>query len=124
MKIAFVGSRTFCDEQLVRHMVNKYMIPSSGQVPYNEFVSGGAIGPDTWAWDEARKIGVICWVFPPDWIKHGKSAGFIRNKEIVRQADVILAFWDGKSSGTKSTIDLAVNAGKPVNIYIRRPSGS
>ena len=58
-------------------------------------------------------------IFLPDWDKYGKSAGFIRNKLIINEADMVVAFWDGKSKGTKNSIDLAINAGKPVDIYIR-----
>jgi len=44
--------------------------------------------------------------FPPDWTK-GKSAGYIRNEEMAKYADALIAFWDGSSKGTKHMIDLA-----------------
>lgn len=116
MKIAFVGSRTFCDKTFVYLKVDEWFINH----PERELVSGGAKGVDTWAWEAVRPLGNICWIFPPDWIKYGKSAGFIRNEEIVRQADHVVAFWDGASKGTKHTIDLAIKAGKPVDVYIRK----
>jgi uncharacterized phage-like protein YoqJ len=116
MKIAMVGSRTFCDKTLVYLKVDEWFINH----PERELVSGGAKGVDTWAWEAVRLLKNICWIFPADWIKYGKSAGYIRNEEIVRQADHVVAFWDGESKGTKHTIDLAIKAGKPVDIYIRR----
>ena len=45
--------------------------------------------------------------FPADWERHGKAAGYIRNREMAQNADALVAFWDGESRGTKSMIDLA-----------------
>jgi nucleoside 2-deoxyribosyltransferase len=36
----------------------------------------------------------------------------------VDNADMVLAFWDGSSHGTKYTIDYAKRMGKPVKIYV------
>ena len=124
MKIAFVGSREFSQKSLVQYITEKFLVPSSGQPIYNIFISGGAKGVDLWAEETAKNLGAERHIFLPDWDKHGKSAGFIRNKLIVNEADHIVAFWDGQSKGTKSTIDLAINVGKPVDIYIRRSSGT
>jgi hypothetical protein len=56
--------------------------------------------------------------YPADWNKYGKRAGFLRNAEMVSEADVLFAFWDGKSKGTKHSIDLALDKGIPVFVYI------
>lgn len=53
----------------------------------------------------------------PDWNRYGRSAGARRNAEIVKQADEVVAFWDGKSRGTQITIAMARAAGKPVTVY-------
>jgi len=42
----------------------------------------------------------------------------MRNKQIVDAADEVIAFWDGKSSGTKSTIDFAQEKGIPTHIIL------
>jgi hypothetical protein len=118
MKIAFVGSRGFSDKELVKMKTIEYL--SNHGLPINEFISGGAIGVDTWAQEIAQWLTVKCTIFKPNWDKHGKSAGFIRNKLIIDSADHVIAFWDGKSKGTKSSIDLAIAAGKPIDIYIRK----
>lgn len=44
---------------------------------------------------------------PADWNKYGKSAGYKRNEQMAIYADACLAFWDGKSKGTKHMIGLA-----------------
>ena len=54
---------------------------------------------------------------PADWKRYGKRAGPLRNTEIVRQADMVIAFWDGRSRGTRNTIDKALRAGKSVRIF-------
>jgi hypothetical protein len=79
-------------------------------------VTGGAKGVDMIAEDIAAQGDFKAYVFYPDWDTHGKSAGAIRNKRIVVAADRVIAFWDGKSKGTKITIDMARRAGKPVQI--------
>jgi len=52
-------------------------------------------------------------VFYPDF-KDGYHAGkyFERDEKIARVADVVIAFWDGKSRGTKETVDYATSQGK------------
>ena len=56
--------------------------------------------------------------FSPTQIISGgaKGAGVIRNRQIVDHCDQVIAFWDGKSRGTKSSIDYAKKLGKPVLI--------
>ena len=48
-----------------------------------------------------------------------EKAPLIRNKEIVEIADYIISFWDGKSRGTKFTIDYAKKLNKKVKIYVK-----
>lgn len=56
--------------------------------------------------------------FPANWDKHGKSAGYIRNGEMAKYADCLLAVWNGSSKGTKHMIDLMEKENKTVFIYI------
>lgn len=103
--VAIVGSREFPDEERVRNFVRS--LPRETVI-----VSGGANGVDTWAEDEARKLGMTVYVYPADWKAYGKRAGFIRNVYIVRAAERVVAFWDGRSPGTKSAIEIAQREGK------------
>ena len=112
MKIAVVGSREFKDNELI---IKQLII--DGEM--TEFISGGARGVDSFAEDIVDST-VKKTIFKSDWDKYGKSAGFIRNKLIIDEANMVLAFWDGKSKGTKHSIDLAIKAGKPLNIYVRQ----
>ena len=109
MKVAIVGSRDFPVLSLVKSYI--YTLPREDII-----VSGGAKGVDQMAEKTAKERGMNTVVFLPDWDRHGKGAGFLRNKEIVALADVVVAFWDGFSRGTLSTIDLAREAGKPLMV--------
>jgi uncharacterized phage-like protein YoqJ len=120
MKIAIVGSREFKNKDFVQNIVSNQL--TNGDY----FISGGARGVDTWA-EETIPIletGLANFkinkkIFKPDWNKYGKRAGFLRNQLIIDEADKVIAFWDGKSKGTKHSIDLAIKANKPIDIYIR-----
>lgn len=79
-------------------------------------VSGMARGADMVGYHFAKNYGVQCYEFPADWDTHGKRAGFIRNEEMARFSDGLLAFWDGKSRGTEHMINYMHHLGKPVHI--------
>lgn len=87
----------------------------------SEIVSGGARGVDR----AGERIGECCGipvrVFPAEWKRHGKAAGVIRNREMARYADALVAVWDGKSRGTKHMIDCMKAEGKPYHVIIPEP---
>lgn len=129
MKIAVVGSRNFKHEEFVLNEVHKSFTRATTHDDWLghdvTFVSGGASGVDTWAEEEVKRINetlkspIKIQIFYPDWAKYGQSAGFIRNEDIIKSADIVLAFWDGTSKGTKSSIDLAIKHKKAMDIYVR-----
>ncbi|EPZ47608.1 SLOG family protein [Alicyclobacillus acidoterrestris] len=114
MNIAIVGSRNYPNQDDIFWYINSLPIE-------DVVVSGGARGVDSYAETFARQRGMTVKVFHADWDKYGKSAGYRRNVDIVNYADKVVAFWDGKSKGTKHTIDIARKCGKPVDIY--KPNG-
>lgn len=83
-----------------------------------EVVTGGAPGVDALAERYARELGLAVRIFRADWDLHGKLAGPIRNREMAAYGDRLLAFWDGKSKGTKDMIRAARAAGLPVKVVI------
>lgn len=110
MKVAIVGSRNFRGSiSLIHDYI--YMLP-----PDTTIVSGRAIGVDSYAESIANHRGLSTLIFRPQWNKFGPKAGFIRNELIVEAADIIVAFWDGKSRGTHDTIMKAKRSGKPVKV--------
>lgn len=70
-------------------------------------VSGTARGADTFGEEWASENGRAVARFPADWDRHGKRAGYLRNEEMARNADALVAVWDGSSRGTKHMIDIA-----------------
>lgn len=101
MKIAVVGSRTFSDNDLLSSILNKF------DKKIITIISGGAAGADKLAENWADKNNVKKIICKPDWKKYGRKAGILRNKDIVEKSDQVIAFWDGKSRGTKNSIDRA-----------------
>lgn len=80
------------------------------------FVSGACRGADRLGELYAQKHGYAIERYPADWERYGKAAGPIRNQQMVNISDYIICFWDGKSRGTKSTIDFARLVKKPIRI--------
>lgn len=101
MKLGIVGSRGFNDKEFFDSKV-KLCIEHYG---ITEIVSGGAIGADNFAEEFAFEHNLKLTVHKAEWDKYGLSAGFKRNKDIWKDSDIIIAFWDGISKGTKHTID-------------------
>ena len=44
----------------------------------------------------------------------------VRDLEIIDNADFVLAFWDGKSRGTKFVIDNCRKINKPIRVLISK----
>lgn len=110
MKIAIVGSREYKDlPKVVSYVI---ALP-----PDTIIVSGGARGVDQAAEHAAGCAGLQKIIYPADWSKYGKKAGYLRNIDIVNAADKLVAFWDGKSKGTQHSINLAKAKGIPVEVY-------
>ena len=112
MVLAIVGSRGFDNYSLLEKEVKDLL-------HYNrisEIVSGGAAGADTLGEQFAIEHQLKMVKFLPQWSKYGNSAGFKRNKHIIDYADIIIAFHDGESKGTLSSIELAKKSNKPCYI--------
>ena len=95
MKVAVIGSRG-----ITLHNLEDYL-------PENvtEIVTGGAKGVDTCAEEYALEHNLKLTEFLPEYAKFGKSAPLKRNIQIIEYSDLVLAFWDGSSHGTKYVID-------------------
>jgi hypothetical protein len=79
-------------------------------------VSGTAKGADSMGEKYAEQEALDVVKFPAYWNKHGRAAGYIRNSEMADYSDILLAFWDGESKGTKHMIDLAIKKGLMVKV--------
>jgi hypothetical protein len=111
-RVAIVGSRDYPHFDHVFAFVDQ--LPPDAIV-----ITGGAKGPDTWAEQRARKRGLQGVVHRAHWkvgLLHDPLAGFKRNSVVVADSDVVVAFWDGKSTGTADTIRKAANEKRSVLI--------
>lgn len=112
MKLAIVGSRTLSVSNL-----GKY-IPSNT----TEIVSGGAKGVDTSAREYALNHNIKYTEFLPEYNKYGRSAPLKRNVQIVDYADAVIAFWDGKSRGTKFVVNYCRKCSKQCRLFLNQSS--
>lgn len=95
MKVAVIGSRGLTINELGKYLPKEV----------TEIVSGGAKGIDTDAREYALSHGIKLTEFLPEYNKYGKAAPLKRNLSIIEYSDLVIAFWDGKSRGTKFVID-------------------
>jgi hypothetical protein len=114
MTVAIVGSRDFKDKDFVEESICS-LFDIGGF--FAGIISGGASGVDTIAKKIAEEYGVPFTEYEADWKTYGKSAGPIRNELIVKDCDLLIAFWDGISPGTKSSIDIAKRLKKTTVIF-------
>ena len=119
MRVAIVGSRECGDHaQRKREIMSCLLGIQEVCETTITVVSGGALGIDSLAHLAARDLELYEICYRADWERFGKRAGFLRNQQIVDNCDIVHAWWNGKSRGTKHTIDLAKKAGKPVTIHM------
>lgn len=112
-----VGSRSFDDYDLL----SKELDQLRNNDPDFCIVSGGARGADSLAERYANEHDLDLKVFPANWDKHGRSAGYIRNAEMHEfiasfENRICVAFWDGISKGTAHNFGLTKKYNTPLKI--------
>ncbi len=107
MRVAIIGSRGLQVDDIGQYLPNGV----------TEIVSGGARGIDTCAKIYAEKNGIKLTEFLPQYERFGRAAPLKRNIEIIENSDIVLAFWDGVSRGTKFSIDRCKKLGKKILVY-------
>ena len=109
-RVAIVGSQNYPSMMKVVEFVER--------LPLNiTVVSGGAFGVDTLAVQTAKRMRINTKEHLAEWNKYGKRAGYRRNRFIIIDADVVVAFWDGVSKGTKNSIKLTKDHNKALYVY-------
>ena len=118
MKVIIAGSRygiTVIDQ----HSFNKLLYPYIDNIigknkhKITEIVSGTARGVDLAGEYWATKNNITVKQFPADWGKLGHIAGHVRNKDMAKYADTLIAIWDGISTGTESMVRFAKELNLP-----------
>lgn len=112
ISLAVVGSRTFTNYELLKDTLTKIC----QDMHVKQIVSGGAIGADSLARRFAIENHIPILELKPDWKKFGKAAGMLRNTDIIKQSDIVVAFWDHVSPGTRDSINKAKQMGKQCHV--------
>jgi len=122
MKIAVVGSRGITDYEYVKDMLMQALVDQGLKHDTCVIISGGAKGVDTLAKKFAEETKTDFVLFKPYHLIDNKEPYrprffFSRNKQIADNADVVLIFWDGKSSGTAHMVNYCKHKKKQHYIY-------
>ena len=112
MRVIVAGGRDFTDFNLLCEKCD-YYLQNQEDI---EIVSGVARGADMLAVRYAAERGYSVKEFVAEWDKLGKGAGYRRNEQMAEYADALIAFWDGRSKGTKHMIELAQSKGLKVKV--------
>ncbi len=115
-RVIVCGTRTFNDRELLYSTLDNIL----GDPVNVEIISGGCRGADRIAEDYAKSRGLRVTVFEAYWDEYGKSAGPIRNRQMLNYAlgaeAIVVAFWDGKSRGTANMINIAKRSNAEVHV--------
>lgn len=115
--VIVAGSRSFNNLPLMYSKLDYYLQKQDKVL----IVHGGANGADKCAAMYAKDKNIETKVFLPDWNKHGKKAGILRNIAMFEYASQFqnrgcVVFWDGTSKGTKNDIELSEKYNVPLRI--------
>lgn len=112
MRVLVCGSRTWTNPALIYTYLEN--------IGATLIIHGNARGADRLAGQSASQLNIPVEVYPADWDRYGKRAGFVRNREmlIIGKPDLVLAFWDGESNGTRNMIELAEGAKIPTLVIM------
>ena len=112
MKLAIIGSRTFNDYEFLKNSLEPI------RTYITLIISGGANGADKLGERYAEEFNIPTKIYIPEWNKYGKSAGYLRNHDIINEADYVVAYQVNKSKGTEHSIRLAKSQNKKVKVFI------
>lgn len=116
-KVIIAGSRSFADYEKLKSVCDS-ILPNLYSEPRISILSGTSSGSDSLGERYAKERGYTLNRYPADWKRYGKAAGPIRNRQMVKDADAAIVFWDGQSRGTKNLIEEANRHGLKVWIIM------
>lgn len=112
-----MGSRRFPDLARVEEWVRD--LP-----PGTSLVTGSASGVDAAVTKAAREREVPVRRLAASFEEASDARRSAeRNQRLIDQADALVAFWDGRSLGTRMTIDRALDSGVEVHVYVAKVDG-
>ena len=106
MNVIVAGGRDFSDWKMLYQVMDAQRslarLDKEKIVVLSSTERGAAKLGESWA--KKRKLKIKKYL--ADWDKYGKSAGYRRNAEMVKDADYSIVFWDGKAKYIGRLIDL------------------
>jgi len=111
--LAIIGSRTFDNYSYAK--IEILDIIQKNNIQVTKIISGGATGADKIAEIFASEFNIPIEIIKPTW-NLGKHAGLIRNTDIIKQSDYVIAFWNVESKGTLDSINKAKKLNKKLFI--------
>ena len=103
MKILICGDRHWANKKVMKKVMDIWVKEG------DTLIHGGAKGADNMSGLIGKDIGCNIKVFPANWKEYGRSAGPIRNREMLREnPDIIIGFHNdiNKSKGTKDMLNI------------------
>lgn len=112
LRVLVCGGRDFTGRALMRTTLDGL----HAACPFGHLIHGGARGADMLSGEWARSKGILMSVYPADWARHGRSAGYIRNRQMIVEGrpDLVVAFAGGP--GTRDMVTQARKAGLRVEL--------
>lgn len=115
MKVLICGGREWKDKEAIRREVEKLHLDENDTI-----IEGDARGADRLAGDVAIELGIALEVYPANWNRYGRSAGTLRNQQMLDQnPDLVLAFHANieSSKGTRDMVRRARKKGTAVEVF-------
>lgn len=106
-RVIVAGSRDIQSKTFIFQKLDALLARKINEGECVQIVSGTARGVDQIGEEYAGNRGFACQRFPADWEAYGKQAGYLRNYQMAQNADALVAFWDGRSPGTRHMIKTA-----------------
>lgn len=116
--IVITGSRTWTDKEIIRQRLldeNPTLVILGG----HRYKGNLEVSADELARQVCEEEGIPHKIVNAKWERYGGNAGGMRNGEMLAMnPDMLMAFWDGVSPGTKGCIDGAVSRGITVQVNL------
>lgn len=113
INVIIAGGRDFTDYPKLKESCDAILSDIKDDIT---IISGDARGADKFGILYASDKGYPVQHFPADWNTHGKKAGILRNVEMSKIGDILIAFYDGSSNGTGHMI--RVSRQRRLQVYV------
>ena len=114
-RVIIAGSRSFNDYELLREQCLS-ILQEKMRTHRVIIVSGHARGADSLGERFAKEFRLPFELHPAKWRLLGRAAGMVRNAEMAKCSDALIAFWNGESSGTRHMINFARKRGLEISV--------